>query len=111
MTSTTKAPEAGNGNRAALLERLRELSDSDQRTILVELVIDEAASTPMEQPLSDPLEAESPFFEVGFNSLTAVELRNRIAEATGLQLNPMLLFDYPTPAMVADHLREQLLQQ
>jgi acyl carrier protein len=110
MTSTTEASEAGDV-RAALLERLRALSDSEQRNVLVQMVIDEAGSTPMEQPLSEPLDAESPFFEVGFNSLTAVELRNRIADVTGLRLNPMLLFDYPTPVMVADHLREQLLQQ
>jgi acyl carrier protein len=54
------------------------------------------------------IDGDSPLFEVGFNSLSAVELRNRLAAATGLTLSPMLLFDHPTPALAAEFLREQL---
>jgi acyl carrier protein len=97
---------------AALTNRLAGLTAGEQIALLTDLVVAEAGIARTEQNPDESFEREidgdSPLFEVGFNSLSAVELRNRLAAATGLTLSPMLLFDHPTPALAAEFLREQL---
>ncbi|WP_432040560.1 type I polyketide synthase [Streptomyces cucumeris] len=60
--------------------------------------------------LSDPqaVEADATFKELGFDSVTAVELRNRLTPVTGLRLPSSLLFDHPTPTLLVRHLRDRL---
>ncbi len=54
------------------------------------------------------IDPEAPFLELGFDSLTALEFRNRLIAATGLRLSPGVAFDHPTSAALAAHLVSRL---
>jgi acyl carrier protein len=99
--------EASAEDGIALADRLAGLSEDEQNEMLVDLVIAEAMIA-RGDTTAGSLNRDSPFFDVGFNSLSAVELRNRLNDATGLKLPPMLAFDYPTPALLAEELRSLL---
>jgi NADPH:quinone reductase-like Zn-dependent oxidoreductase/NAD(P)-dependent dehydrogenase (short-subunit alcohol dehydrogenase family)/acyl carrier protein len=91
---------------SGLATRLEGLSPEQRHHQLVELVCTNAA-TVLGRSSAD-IEAQLPFQDLGFDSLTAVELRNRLKTATGLTLSPSLIFDFPTPAALAEHVDEQL---
>ncbi len=90
-----------------LAARLDGLSPDERIDVLTDVVRTEAAAVLGHDDLEE-IEENSGFFDIGFTSLTAVELRNRISEATGLALPAMLLFDQPTPGMVAEFLEPLL---
>ncbi|WP_381558037.1 SDR family NAD(P)-dependent oxidoreductase [Streptomyces eurythermus] len=85
-------------------------SDEEQLRLLLRLVRSHAA-TVLGQPSLDAVDTRQPFKALGFNSVTAVELRNRLRTATGLTLSASLVFDHPDPAALARHLRDQALEQ
>ena len=91
-----------------LVEQLRRLPPEGQRRRLIELVCGQAAVV-LGQPDGHSINPERAFHDLGFESLTGVRLRNRLTTATGLILPRTLIFDYPTPAELADHLRGQLV--
>jgi acyl carrier protein len=98
------------GEPSSLLQRIRTLNEEKKLTLLGELVCTQAAAV-LRYEGDDAIEMDSVFFEIGFNSLTAVKLRNSLNEVLGLTLPAMLLFDYPTPAALASHLRAQIVDQ
>ncbi|OBK54963.1 type I polyketide synthase [Mycobacterium kubicae] len=92
------------------IDRLRRLSPTEQRRELVELVCSHAA-TVLGHHNGHDIDADRPFQDLGFTSLAGVELRDRLKKVTGLaglSLSRTLIFDYPTPAALADHLARQL---
>jgi polyketide synthase 7 len=100
-TDTTSASMTG------LVARLQGLSAEQRHSELVDLVCRNAA-TVLGRPNAGDINAGSVFQDLGFDSLTAVELRNRLKTATGLTLSPTLIFDYPTPIVLAEHLDTRL---
>jgi acyl transferase domain-containing protein/acyl carrier protein len=85
--------------------RLGSMAPAAREGALLQLVRDEAAVV-LGYDDVDLVDAERGFLEMGFDSLSAVELRNRLSGQTGLQLPATVLFDYPTPVGLAGHLNE-----
>ncbi|MBF6059307.1 SDR family NAD(P)-dependent oxidoreductase [Nocardia terpenica] len=84
-------------------ERFAALPTPDRVRVLTGL-IGELAARVLGHDTPDAVDTRKAFAELGFDSLSAVDLRNRLAHATGLRLPTTLLFDHPTPQALAAHL-------
>ncbi|MEV0221376.1 type I polyketide synthase [Streptomyces sp. NPDC050704] len=104
------ADDAGAGSGPGYARRLAALPAAERAQRLLDLVRARAAAV-LDYPSPEGLDPRRSFREVGFDSLTAVELRNSLAAATGLPLPAALVFDYPTPAALAEQLERRLLDQ
>ncbi|OKH71215.1 polyketide synthase [Mycobacterium sp. SWH-M1] len=97
-------------SRSALAQRLSGLPVEEQQGVLLDLVRSHMA-TVLGVPTPESIAPDLAFHDHGFDSLTAVELRNRLKAATGLTLSPTLIFDYPTPAAIAGFFHSQLVEE
>ncbi len=97
--STRRASDAG----GSLARRLAVTPEVEHEGIVLELVRAQVA-TILKYASPEAVDTQRTFKELGFDSLTGVELRNHLSAATGLRLPATLVFDYPTIAAASSHL-------
>ncbi|GAB3412741.1 SDR family NAD(P)-dependent oxidoreductase [Flindersiella endophytica] len=104
-----RAPRAADRTESAdnLVRRLGGLDTTQRNRAVLDLVCEQSAAV-LGHVDARALAAEDTFKNLGFDSLTAVELRNRLARATGLRLPVGLLFEHQTPLALTEHLAELL---
>ena len=106
-TRAAASASTSDGESLSLPERLAALSDAEQHQLLLSLVAEHVAPV-LGHATPDTITPHRPFTDLGFDSLTGVELRNRLNAATGLRLPATLVFDYPSPSALAGFLLGEL---
>ncbi|MFB9546164.1 SDR family NAD(P)-dependent oxidoreductase, partial [Micromonospora sagamiensis] len=100
--------DARPGLTGTLAERLALLPAPEQSRLTLDLVRKNAAAV-LGHASDAAIGVDLSFRDLGFDSVLSLELRNRLAAATGLRLASGLLFNHPTPTALAGHLRDQLV--
>jgi rifamycin polyketide synthase module 9/10 len=99
------AHTVGAADERELADRLAGLPADEQSKVLLDMVRTQVAAV-LGHSASHHIDADQGLFEIGFDSLTAIELRNRLRTITGKKISPNLVFAHPTPEMLAAHLHE-----
>ncbi|MGK5642374.1 SDR family NAD(P)-dependent oxidoreductase, partial [Streptomyces sp. URMC 126] len=96
--------DAGTG----VLRQLTGRPEAEQDQMLLDLVQTHSAAV-LGHSSPQSIDPGHTFKELGFDSVTGVELRNRLSTATASRLPSGLIFDYPTPMVLAAFLRTEAL--
>ncbi|MEU3459406.1 beta-ketoacyl synthase N-terminal-like domain-containing protein [Streptomyces sp. NPDC006733] len=107
LRGLVRVPARRAASGGTLARRLAEVPAAEREQMVLELVRAQAASV-LGHASADEVDSERAFKELGFDSVSAVELRNRLAQSTGVPLPATVVFDHPTPAAVARLLLAQV---
>ncbi|MEW2178297.1 type I polyketide synthase [Streptomyces sp. NPDC005406] len=100
--TTVAAPAA----ERTLEQRLSGMKAAERRRTVLDVVREQVAGVSHSVPAT--IDVSKGFTELGLDSLAAIDLRNRLQKATGLRLPATLMFDYPSPSVLADFLLDEL---
>jgi malonyl CoA-acyl carrier protein transacylase len=107
LAGLIRVPVRSDAERDSLAERLAELPEAEHETAVLDLVRSNVAMVLGHASVAE-VEPARAFQEMGFDSLAAVELRNRLNAVTGLDLGATAVFDYPSSTALAGHLLAKL---
>jgi malonyl CoA-acyl carrier protein transacylase len=103
LNGLVRTPKRRSAAAGSLATKLAALPAAEHVAFVLDLVKSEVAAV-LGHASAQEVEPTKAFKDMGFDSLAAVELRNRLNSATGLGLGATTVFDYPTPAALADYL-------
>jgi acyl carrier protein len=108
LSDLVRMPTKRSGEQSAsLARRLAATPEPERENVLLDLVRTQVA-TVLGHNSPEAIDTQRTFKELGFDSLTAVELRNRLNTTTGLRLPATLIFDYPTTSATASYILDKL---
>ncbi|MBO3747330.1 SDR family NAD(P)-dependent oxidoreductase, partial [Streptosporangiaceae bacterium NEAU-GS5] len=108
-TTGKRAAGGGAASATSLRHRLAAMMEADRDQMLFDLIRTHVSAV-LGHASPGTVQPDQIFRELGFDSLSALTLRNRLNSATGLRLKAALMFDHPTPNDLVRHLKEELLE-